>query len=328
MRQKLTDLTIRQLKPPQNGAEKYWDESLPGFGVRVSQGGTKSFVVMYGKERRLKTLGRYPAMSLKTARRAAFDLLADTDSPPVQKTLSEALVAYYAHIETTLREKTVTSYQYQLKPLHDCTWETAHVPYTPHAQMAAKVFFNWAIRNGYTTHNPFAQYKATYGQRDRVLNDDEIRAVWHYDFPPFSNYQKLFLLTGLRKGEATYIEYNDHTLWISGEHTKNKHRHELPLTPLVQKLLPLPYFNGWSKGLRRFRNATGFHGFTNHDLRRTFATRHAALGTPLPVVSQLLNHRTGSMNPITRIYVRHNFLQEAYTAQLAYEQHIASIVGA
>ena len=56
---RLTDVAIKSLKPPLEGQITYWDETLPSFGVRVSQGGTKSFVLVYGEARTRKTLGRY-----------------------------------------------------------------------------------------------------------------------------------------------------------------------------------------------------------------------------------------------------------------------------
>ena len=47
----LTDLSIKALKPTGEQVT-HWDENLAGFGVRVSQKGTKTFVVMVGKERK------------------------------------------------------------------------------------------------------------------------------------------------------------------------------------------------------------------------------------------------------------------------------------
>ena len=46
----ITNLTARfveALKPAAAGQVDYRDASLPGFGVRVSQGGRKSWVVVY-----------------------------------------------------------------------------------------------------------------------------------------------------------------------------------------------------------------------------------------------------------------------------------------
>jgi len=49
---RLTDLQIKKLPVPSSGQKTFDDAALPGFGVRVSQGGSKSFVVMYGEKRR------------------------------------------------------------------------------------------------------------------------------------------------------------------------------------------------------------------------------------------------------------------------------------
>ena len=42
----LTDLFLRKLKSGEERIE-VWDAKLPGFGVRVSPAGTKSFVLLY-----------------------------------------------------------------------------------------------------------------------------------------------------------------------------------------------------------------------------------------------------------------------------------------
>jgi integrase len=88
--QRLTDKKLQNLKPPKVGRLEIWDplisedRTLPGtFGIRVTNKGTKSWVVMYrtldaakGKvlQKRLK-LGSYPAMSLAEARTMARDTL-------------------------------------------------------------------------------------------------------------------------------------------------------------------------------------------------------------------------------------------------------------
>ena len=73
----LSDRTLKALEPPSTGQTTVWDQGLSGFGVRVSQGGAKSFVVVYGPNRIRKTIGRYPTISLKQARDKAKELLAE-----------------------------------------------------------------------------------------------------------------------------------------------------------------------------------------------------------------------------------------------------------
>ena len=74
----LTDIAIKALPIPTTGQKTYFDDQLPGFGVRVSQGGYRSFVVMFGPKRQLHTLGRYPTTSLKDARKGAMSYLSRT----------------------------------------------------------------------------------------------------------------------------------------------------------------------------------------------------------------------------------------------------------
>ncbi len=64
---KLTDLSIKAIKPPENFVT-FWDTSLPGFGVRCSPKGKKTFTVMYGEDRQRVTIGVYPLMTLSEAR--------------------------------------------------------------------------------------------------------------------------------------------------------------------------------------------------------------------------------------------------------------------
>ena len=74
---KFTEHAVAEAKAPAAGRLDLWDEELPGFGLRVSGTGRKSWQVMYraeGRKRRM-TLGRYPALSLEIARDAAGDAL-------------------------------------------------------------------------------------------------------------------------------------------------------------------------------------------------------------------------------------------------------------
>jgi integrase len=323
---RLTDLAIQRLPVPATGQKTYWEE---GFGVRVSQGGTKSFVVMYGPKRELKTIGRYPAMSLKEARQAANLHLAVKVPSRSTKRLSEARTAYLEDCEKRCRPGTVANYRLLLNQLTKEKLDQvtrADVGQNAHAIMAAKIFFNWCIKNDLIDRNPFANERVSYGQRSRVLSEKEIKAIWHYSDPPFTDHLKLLLLTGQRRSQFSQFEIRDDTIWFPADVMKGKREHTIPLLPLAQsyaeKLKP---FNGWSKCKARMDKTVLIPHWTIHDLRRTFATVHASLGTPVHVIEKLLDHQSGSISGVASIYNRYSYIKEARAALEIYEAHMQTV---
>jgi len=72
-KKRLTAAMVDRISPPGKGQIDYYDRNMPGFALRVSYSGTKSWVLMtrvHGKLIRL-TLGEFPAMSLADAHAAA-----------------------------------------------------------------------------------------------------------------------------------------------------------------------------------------------------------------------------------------------------------------
>src|SRR5690242_20126550 len=77
---RMTDFTLKGLKPDPSGKRrKVWDPELPGFFVRVTAKGRKSFAVVRRQAGTSKqvwvVLGHYPTMSLAEARAAAREAL-------------------------------------------------------------------------------------------------------------------------------------------------------------------------------------------------------------------------------------------------------------
>jgi integrase len=74
----LTKTKIKRLTPKPGAQYVLWDASLPGFGVRVSPGGARTYVLKYrlaSGRVRWKTLGRVGALALdKAYRRAKADV--------------------------------------------------------------------------------------------------------------------------------------------------------------------------------------------------------------------------------------------------------------
>ncbi|WP_135080082.1 site-specific integrase [Terasakiella sp. SH-1] len=78
---KLTKRLIDSLKPADKEYSE-WDDELKGFGVRVSPKGAKTFQVYWrvaGRRERKRKVGRYPAMTVDQARKAAFELLSEVE---------------------------------------------------------------------------------------------------------------------------------------------------------------------------------------------------------------------------------------------------------
>ncbi len=72
-KRRLTATAVEKIKPPVKGQVEHYDLALPGFGLRASYSGAKSWFVMArvaGKMTRF-TLGSFPTMSLAEARQRA-----------------------------------------------------------------------------------------------------------------------------------------------------------------------------------------------------------------------------------------------------------------
>lgn len=70
---RLTDKLVRSLTPPEKGNQISYDADLPGFGIRLTAAGSRSFILNYvvaGRERRM-TIGRFPTWSASAAREEA-----------------------------------------------------------------------------------------------------------------------------------------------------------------------------------------------------------------------------------------------------------------
>ncbi len=88
--QRFTELWLKGASAPKKGQKDYYDSSKTsphGFGVRVSQGGSKTFFLMYTRDgkRRRWTIGRYPEVSLHDARRKAGRVYNNQGDPAAEK---------------------------------------------------------------------------------------------------------------------------------------------------------------------------------------------------------------------------------------------------
>ena len=70
---RLNDRTVTHASPTLPAGKKdciFFDDDIPGLGLRIREGGSKTFVFQYGyggRDRRV-TLGRYPKLTASAAR--------------------------------------------------------------------------------------------------------------------------------------------------------------------------------------------------------------------------------------------------------------------
>ena len=214
---------------------------------------------------------------------------------------------------------------------------------------AMRTFFNWSVARRYLKHSPVAglSLPAKVVSRDRVLSDAELVAVHRAATEigyPFGHLVLMCIHTGLRRGEVGSLKWGyitpDH-ITIPGELAKNGREHVVPnLIGDILKLIPQTSeylfpsdagttFSAWSKNKARLDTQCGVTGWVIHDLRRTFATKMAEWQIAPPhVIERILNHTTGSMTPIARVYNRWNYLAEAKDALVQYECRLAQLLAA
>jgi integrase len=136
--------------------------------------------------------------------------------------------------------------------------------------------------------------------------------------------------------------------WIEGDtvvypqgFTKNRREHVLPLgAHAMQIVAGLPNggdmlfparggkdrpFSGWSKSKHAFDKAIDVPDYTVHDLRRTFSSIMARIGTPIHLTEKILNHVSGTISGVAAVYNRHSYIDEMRAAISAYETHLASL---
>ncbi len=182
---------------------------------------------------------------------------------------------------------------------------------------------------------------------------------------PFGPFVKLLLLTGQRRNEvaeAARLEFqtsgNDPRWTIPTERTKNGQEHHVPLSVFAVELLgKLPTvgdtlqftttgetpISGFSKSKAKLdaemlatareaaEKAGGDPGgvkieaWTLHDLRRTTASGMARLGFPVHIVEAVLNHRSGTIKGVARVYNRYEYYEEKRAAFEAWAEHVRKL---
>ncbi len=138
-------------------------------------------------------------------------------------------------------------------------------------------------------------------------------------------------------------EISDNIWTLPPQRTKNKQRHEVPLSAQALAIIDtIPtidddyvFTTSETKRLGNMSRAKAVldtkmkpkTAWVLHDLRRTAASGMAALGVKLPVIEKCLNHKSGSFRGIVGVYQRHSFLPEMTDALQRWGDHVDQLVG-
>jgi integrase len=217
---------------------------------------------------------------------------------------------------------------------------------------ALSAMFNWALRRDLVELNPVLQTGPS-GQekeRERVLSDDEIIAVWKAAGGlgyPFGSFVQMLLATGQRRSEVASMRRQDirGDIWvIPAAMTKARREHAVPLSETAVQILagcehvseiyvfatrrdrPI---SGFSKAKAELDQRVAKAGFSMpswrfHDSRRAVATGLGGLKVPRFVVGRVLNHADRS---VTGIYDRYEYLDEKRAALEAWGRHVEGLIG-
>lgn len=281
MARKKFNFTIRaidQLELPDKGKrEVYYDTKVPHLALRVSDKGTKTFMIYRWVDGRAlkRTLGRFPQISIEQARKLAeqtnfqltqgIDPLEEKREAREELTLSELFEHYmngYARGRCTTAddmEKNFERYfghwnrrklssiskmdvQRQINKLA----EDNHFHRANRAHDTIRAVFEWGIKKGlFAGPNPCVgidRFKTE--SRERFIKPEELvsffQSLAEETNETIRDYLFISILTGARQANVLAMRWDEVDLNRGSwriPKTKNKESHTVPLTPFAVSIL-------------------------------------------------------------------------------------------
>ena len=94
----------------------------------------------------------------------------------------------------------------------------------------------------------------------------------------------------------------------------------------LSQIIAVKPFTTWSKPKTELDQRSNVAEWTLHDIRRTFATTQAKLGTPPHIIEAILNHASGEISGVAAIYNRHRYVTEMRIALESYEKYLENLL--
>jgi len=215
----LTDRGVAALKA-EAARVTYWDEALPGFGLRVSPTGNKSWIVFYRvpsrKWARMLAIGAYPKLSLAKARKRAKNKLSKANltvdaadeqakaKAALRQTVQALFESYCTHVELRREAGEFRSWpdtkrsferdvlptwgdrpvrEIRRKDVIDLVTTKALTGKTAANRLQAHVsmLLSYGVDHDWLDSNPAYRLRKKKEQaRTRVLTADELKTLWTY----------------------------------------------------------------------------------------------------------------------------------------------------
>jgi integrase len=366
----------------------FYDTDLRGLELRVTPAGKRVFYVYYRAkgaklQQRRHKLGDYPKITVQQAReqaKAVLGRVAGGGDPSAERKkerdrlnsgrideIIEQFLFQHASRNRSFSE-TERIFRRDVMPLwgkrsiHSITKpdvvalvrNKADTSPTMANRLLATVrkFFNWCYSNSIIESSPAEGISALSREivRDRLLNDDELRAViaaCRATGYPFGSLVELLAVTGQRREEVAAMEWREidfqsSTWTIPAERSKNGKAHIVHLSAFALRILeaaprigPFVFtttgnkpFQGFSKSKARLDQASNVTNWRLHDLRRTIVSGMARKRVAPHVADKILNHQAHTLPGAARVYQQHDFLDERRDALDLWSDHIDALMAA
>lgn len=345
------------------------DKGVKSFAVRYR----------YGSRTLRYTIGKTPPLKLRKAREIAHPLLASARqaqnpmdekraakaardrSPACEKVVERFIkhqdkrvvdgdlkAAHAAEVARLLRKqvakpwKARTLASIEAEDVAALLDEIGSLSTKRHTFFALRSLFKWAKGVGIVDSSPIGEdfpTPAKPSDRERVLEERELKSVWRTVIGTYSTYHailQLLIVTAQRRDEVAEAEWSEFDLakavWtIPAKRTKNRKTHRVPLTALaIQIIRNIPRgdpillfpgqakegktyregqsrrktFSGWSRSKHRLDDFAGVRNWRLHDLRRTAVTWMATAGVEPHVIERIINHSSGEISGVAAVYNR------------------------
>jgi integrase len=351
----------------------YFDEQTPGLALRVSRTGLKSWTYLYtaiGGKRKRMTFGTYPATSLASVRSKADTIRsaieAGNEPKAAKDTFKSICEEYLKRDGKRLRTKAEREHllnrlvfpAFGLRKIEDIRRseivrlldriEDNNGPVMADRTLALiRKIMNWHASRSDDFRSPIvmgmARTKPKERQRERILTDDELRAVWSQATGPFGAMVRFILLTSARRSEAsemTWAEIADSDWTLPAARNKTKVDLVRPLSKAALAVLPerlgdfvfttdgVTSISGYSKFKRALDKTCGVTDWTLHDCRRTARSLMSRVGVASDIAERCLGH---VISGVRGVYDRHEYYDEkarAFEALAAQVERIVNPPGA